>query len=570
MSENVMSSIHKVIFGNFKARFLWLFLMILSAFSLKIVANEQSQTLVLIGGALTTCSSLNPENCNNKTAPNGKTANQFTVDAKTIARVHAQWPSANLQHKNKVNAVLKKIAKQHSGVMNKKSLLWQWRDTDNALLSQLTDLEYYFVLDMLEKPILNKQGRRIKEQVNIQNNREGASNDIVNFIKASAEVAQHSPSLLAVTASSRDPYESADFYEGLLSQTVEQAQWLALTPALAKAITTGQCNKLDEIRQQTMQLFNRENIYGDRIAAEQELCEKGLAHLVKMIEQSTGVMFNGGDQSLTRQVMFDDKGQAYPWTQAILNRPILIGTSAGTAVQSGGKNQFGQVAMISNGSSELALKDGAFAQAAPSARCVEDCQQGLSVDALTYQSAGGLGSFSLGILDTHFSERNRTLRLAVLQSETNQPYGFGVDETTALAVIRSLSGQVMTVVGKHGVVHIKPLSKQQFSYSYWPRGALIEQQQQGFVLSERTVQNALPDIKVPALPKQRFANILDDAKLRSLTQAMCLAKQQQAQAQHGEFYFTFQADEHTRFMRVNKSQFGCGIENLKISFSNNT
>ncbi|BBN82343.1 hypothetical protein PA25_23280 [Pseudoalteromonas sp. A25] len=532
-------------------------------------ANEKSQTLILIGGALTTCSSLNPENCNKKGIPKGKSANQFKVDAKTIARILTLWPSTNLQRKNKVNAVLTKIAKQHSSAVNKKTLLWLWRDVDNALLSQLTDLEYYFVLDMLEKPILNKQGSRIKEQVNIQSNREGASNDIVNFIKASAGVAQQNPSLLAVTASSRDPYESADFYEGLLSQTVEQAQWLALTPALAKAITTGQCNKLDEIRQQTMQLYNRENIYGDRIAAEQELCEKGVTHLVKMIEQSTGVMFNGGDQSLTRQVMFDDKGQAYPWTQAILNRPLLIGTSAGTAVQSGGKNQFGQVTMISNGSSELALKDGAFAQAAPSARCVEDCKQGLSVDALTYQSAGGLGSFSLGILDTHFSERNRTLRLAVLLNETSQPYGFGVDETTALAVINSSSGQVMTVVGKHGVVHIKSLSKQQFSYSYWPSGAQIEQKQQGFVLNERTVHNALPDIKIPALPKQRFANILDDAKLRSLTQAMCLAKQKQAQALHGEFYFTFQADEHTRFMRVNKSQFGCAIENLKISFLNN-
>nr|WP_246240051.1 cyanophycinase [Pseudoalteromonas caenipelagi] len=569
MSENVMTSIHTVIFDNFKTRFLWLFLLILPLFSMKIAANEKPQTLVLIGGALTTCSSLNPENCNNKGAPEGKTANQFVVDDKRIARVKALWPSPNLQHKNKVAAVLNKIAKQHSSAINKKALLWKWRDMDNALLSQLTDLEYYFVLDMLEKPILNEQGSRIQEQVNIQNNRERASNDIVNFIKASAKVAQSSPRLLAITASSRDPYESADFYEGLLSQTVKQAQWLALTPALAKAITTGQCNKLDEIRQQTMRLFNRENVYADRTDAEQALCEKGVKHLVEMIELSTGIMFNGGDQSLTRQVMFDEKGQAYPWTRAILNRPLLIGTSAGTAVQSGGKNQFGQVPMISNGSSKQALKSGAHAQAAPSARCIEDCQQGLVADALTYQSEGGLGTFSLGVLDTHFSERNRSLRLAVLLNETDQRHGFGVDETTALAVIKSSSGQVLTVLGKYGVVHIKSLSKQQFSYSYWPSGALIEQKQHDFLLSARTLQNALPDIKVPALPDQRFTNVLENTKLRSLTQAMCLAKQKQAQAQQGEFNFIFQADEHTRFLRINKSQVGCAIENLKISFLNN-
>jgi len=76
-------------------------------------------------------------------------------------------------------------------------------------------------------------------------------------------------------------------------------------------------------------------------------------------------MLNGGDQSLTRKVMYDDNGKPYPWTQAIRTRPLLIGTSAGTAIQSGGENQAGKVAMITNGTSLSALREGAHALAAP-------------------------------------------------------------------------------------------------------------------------------------------------------------------------------------------------------------
>ncbi|MCF6437496.1 cyanophycinase [Pseudoalteromonas sp. MMG022] len=564
-----MNKNYTAISGGFRTVTLACISMLFSAFSQHLLASQQSQTLVLIGGTLTTCSSMSPKNCNNKGVPKGKSASNFQITEANIKRVDAQWPSKNTAHKAKILNLLSKMANQHTQTLSKKRLLWAWRDTNNQLLNQLSDAEYYFVLDMLEVPVLDAQGRRIKEQVATHHNAEPASVDILNFIKASASVATKSPSLLAVTASSRDPYESADFYEGLLSQTGIQATWLPLTPALAKAITSGQCKALGELRTQVMQAYNREVIYTDRVKAEQQLCEQGVAHLVKLIASATGIMFNGGDQSLTKQVLFDDEGKPYPWTQTINERPLLIGTSAGTAVQSGSKNQFGQVAMITNGTSVAAMEQGAHAVAAPSARCIQDCQQGLSGDALTYQADGGLGSFNFGILDTHFSERNRSVRLATLLAHTGQRFGFGVDETTALVVIRSAQGEVMTVVGKHGVVHIKSISPQSFSYSYWPSGTYVDVGQDGFSIHQRTLAKVLTDINIPALPEQRFAGILEDAKLRSLTQAMCLAKQQQAQAKHEKFNFTFLADDSTRYLRVNKTKFGCAIENLKISYSNN-
>ena len=84
----------------------------------------------------------------------------------------------------------------------------------------------------------------------------------------------------------------------------------------------------------------------------------------------------------------------------------------------------------------------------------------------------------------------------------------------------------------------------------------------GFTLAKRTVDNALPSIKIPPLPMQRFGTIFSDAKLRSLVQAMCLTQEQQAVAQHDEFLLDLNATDTTHYYRVNTSSTGCAVENL--------
>ena len=551
-----------------KCGFFAAFTLVMTAFSANISANQTEQTLLLIGGALTTCSSLSPKNCIEKTSLIGKKANQFQLTGKALQEIKSQWPDDSTNNRNETLRVLSKIAKQQPNLIDKGSLLWAWRDLDSRSLNNLTDREYNFVTDMLEVAVVDAKGQRIKETVQSKQNNEPAANDIVNFISATAKVNSKQPSLLAITASSRDPYESADFYEGLLDFDRIKSSWLALTPALAQAITTGQCEKLAQFRQQNMQVFNRHKIYPDRIQAEQQLCDAGVDNLVAKIESATGIMLNGGDQSLTRKVLFDDTGKPYPWTDAIRSRPLLVGTSAGTAIQSGGSNQFGSVAMITNGTSLAALRDGAHAVSAPSERCEDDCNQGLSADTLTYQTNGGLGSFSAGIVDTHFSERNRTVRLATLLAKTGQQYGFGVDETTALVFIKSQQSTIVTVLGKHGVVHLnKGKDKYSFDYSFWPAGAIIDVTPQGYQLNQRTIDSALPAIKIPPLPMQRFNNILTDAKLRSLTQAMCLANEQSAVGQQDEFIVTLNASKNTQYQRISPSSYGCAIERLSVNIT---
>lgn len=540
-------------------------LLILASYSSTISANEKNQTLVLVGGALTTCSSMSAKNCQDKQQLSGKSANQYQLNRDTLNQVKLNWPNDNAGHRNKTLQVLATMARQHPSPYTKSDLLWAWRDLNNALLNQLTDVEYNFVIDSIEIPVVDAKQARLKEVVNTTLNSETAANDILDFISATAKVSATKPSLLAITASSRDPYESADFYEGLLDFNGIASKWLALTPALARAITSGECAQLTSIREKTMNVYNRDAIYPDRIKAELALCEQGVENLVKVIESATGVMLNGGDQSLTRKVLFDEQGKPYPWTEALRSRPLLVGTSAGTAIQSGGKNQYGQVAMITNGTSLSALRDGAFAQSAPSERCTTDCDKGLSGDSLTYQGEGGLGSFNFGILDTHFSERDRTARLATLLDATKQPYGFGVDETTALVVINSGSSKLMTVIGKNGVVYLhKPHSAEGFNYSYWPVGTRVNITKDGFSINDKTIANALPKMKIPPLPMQRFTNIFTDTKLRSLTQAMCLTNDTQATAQQDEFSVAILGNEDSQFYRVNSSKHGCLIDSLAI------
>ncbi|MGB1291091.1 MAG: cyanophycinase [Pseudoalteromonas sp.] len=540
-------------------------LLILASYSSTISANEKNQTLVLVGGALTTCSSMSAKNCQDKQQLSGKSANQYQLNRDTLNQVKLNWPNDNAGHRNKTLQVLATMARQHPSPYTKSDLLWAWRDLNNALLNQLTDVEYNFVIDSIEIPVVDAKQARLKEVVNTTLNSETAANDILDFISATAKVSATKPSLLAITASSRDPYESADFYEGLLDFNGIASKWLALTPALARAITSGECAQLTSIREKTMNVYNRDAIYPDRIKAELALCEQGVENLVKVIESATGVMLNGGDQSLTRKVLFDDAGKPYPWTEALRSRPLLVGTSAGTAIQSGGKNQYGQVAMITNGTSLSALRDGAFAQSAPSERCTTDCDKGLSGDSLTYQGEGGLGSFNFGILDTHFSERDRTARLATLLGATKQPYGFGVDETTALVVINSGSSKLMTVIGKNGVVYLhKSHSAEGFNYSYWPVGTRVNITKDGFSINDKTIANALPKMKIPPLPMQRFTNIFTDTKLRSLTQAMCLTNDTQATAQQDEFSVAISGNEDSQFYRVNSSKHGCLVDNLAI------
>ncbi|EGI72784.1 secreted cyanophycinase [Pseudoalteromonas distincta] len=519
-----------------------------AGFSINAVAQEQSQTLILVGSELTTCTSAKLNNCQKEAVIDGKSHNLYTLSSSQIKNIAQHWPNNNVETKTAVLKTLKTIQSKSSNSVSKTDLLWQWRDINNQQLESLTQQEYNFVFDMLEVPLLNKNGERLKEQVNTDFNNEVATNNILQFVSGSLKVNNAKPTMLAITASSRDPYESADVAQSLLAQSNINTQWLALTPALAKAITSNSCDELPVLRNTLMNVYNREVVYPDRTKAEYALCKNGTNALVSLIKNSTGVMFNSGNAALTHKVLFDQNNNPYPWTQALQTRPVIVGEGAGAAIQS---NVTG---MLTNTTSLEALRKSE-----------------------NNTNAGGLGSFNFGVLDTQFSEQNRTFRLAatlnkneVKNTKTEIQHGFGIDENTALVVIKSPEGSLITVIGKSGVVHLANQGKAQpesksYSYSYWPTTSVIEITNNTFTLSARTIDEALPAIKIPPLPVQRFGSILTNSKLRSLTQAMCLSQEQSAVAQQDEFIISLTATSDTQYHRVNAKEFGCALSNLELA-----
>ncbi len=522
-----------------------------AAFSINSVAQEQSQTLILVGSELTTCTSAKLNNCQKETAIDGKSHNLYAVSNAQIKNITQHWPNNNVEAKTAVLKTLKTLLGKSSNSVSKTDLLWLWRDINNQQLESLTQQEYNFVFDMLEVPLLNKNDERLKEQVNTDFNIEVATNNILQFVSGSLKVNNAKPTMLAITASSRDPYESADVAQSLLAQSNISTQWLALTPALAKAITSNSCDELPALRNTLMNVYNREVIYPEYTKVEYALCKSGTNALVSLIKNSTGVMFNSGNAALTHKVLFDQNNNPYPWTQALQTRPVIVGEGAGAAIQSK------VTGMLTNTTSLEALRKS-------------------ETNANANANAGGLASFNFGVIDTQFSEQNRTFRLAatlnkneVKNTKTEIQHGFGIDENTALVVIKSPEGSLMTVIGKSGVVHLteqgKPLAdSNNYRYSYWPASSVIDITNNTFTLSERTIEQALPAIKIPPLPVQRFSSILTNSKLRSLTQAMCLSQEQSAVAQQDEFIISLTATSDTQYHRVNAKEFGCALSNLEL------
>ncbi|MEI8706258.1 cyanophycinase [Pseudoalteromonas sp. B62] len=523
-----------------------IFLMVV--FSTNLACKEQSQTLVLAGSTFSVCSSSNLKSCKNNTKILGKKHRLFTITSAKINQINSRWPNNNSVTKLETFNSLTALHPKSTSPMTKAELLWLWRDINNEELSRLTDQEFDFLFDMLETYQLDNDGERLKEQVNTELNNESATNNILQFVSGSLKVNNAKPTMLAITASSRDPYESADVAQSLLEQSNISTQWLALTPALAKAITSNSCDKLPALRNTLMNVYNREAIYPERTKAEYALCKSGTNALVSLIKSSTGVMFNDGDAALTHKILFDQNNNPYPWTQALQTRPVIVGEGAGAAIQSK------VTGMLTNTTSLEALHKSE-----------------------TNANAGGLGSFNFGVLDTQFSEQNRTFRLAaalnkneVKNIKTEIQHGFGIDENTALVVIKSPEGSLITVIGKSGVVHLANQGKAQpnsksYSYSYWPTGSVIDITNNTFTLSDRTISQALPAIKIPPLPVQRFGAILTNSKLRSLTQAMCLSQEQSAVAQQDEFIISLTATNDTQYHRINAKEFGCALSNLELA-----
>lgn len=457
--------------GLCSSMFVWLILLITIGCGVSLAVEKPSFDLMLVGGGLKTCSSMSTRNCENKSFQKSTMGELlYSVTQQNIENFATALNLVKVEQtvQVKINKLLLDIyALKPNQSMTSEQLRSAFDRVDGlSVYKALPDPVYYALLDSLEVRQLDQSGQRKREVTALNDTSSQASIDIYQrFVEEAAKRkpdTQAKPTIVVVTASSRDPFEVADFYLSVFNDAGAQTDWLPLdkTYQQAQQLNTlgfDGCAVLTQLRAQNLS-FNREQIYPQRTAKQAQYCQQPQL-MLNAIANAQGIFFNGGDQSLTLAALKLPDGSDSAELALIkqLNRSgklVVGGTSAGTAVQAGGVANSRPIPMITNGDSEFAMARGAFATPPPSQRCASgtECEQGLQNGDLTYLASGGTGLFTLGLLDTHFSERDRETRLAVFSSATRQNFAFGVDEATALLVSNPIDGKYnMQVLGASGV-----------------------------------------------------------------------------------------------------------------------
>lgn len=427
-------------------------------------------SMVLVGGGLQTCSSMNVRDCSAQDVftDAAKSAELFQITADHLANIANKefWGEERIIEQQQTLALLEFLrGRVNNERITERELLRLWRSAEIEIdgiwvsgrvnYAALTDRERNFVLDQLQvMPVLESASKRSaavrkKEYADLAQTKDGFTVEIYRKI---VELAQQvsgparKPRILVVTASGRDPFAAVDMYTNVFTEAGADVSWLPINAAYqaAQEIKTdgkASCSQLPQFLAQLHGTYQRGRIYPDLMQQFEAFCQAGTENAVDEIKRADAIFINGGDQSLTVQAFRHTDGTATAELKQIesmlsAGQIIVAGTSAGTAVMAGGSYQGMKTPMITNGDSYNALQFGAFDLPAPQPGCDKDqsCTNGLAENHLTFSSKGGLGLFPWGVLDTHFSERGRQGRLIRLQHDTQTRFGFGIDENTALLV----------------------------------------------------------------------------------------------------------------------------------------
>jgi len=513
----------------------------------KIQEPSEQAKLFLVGGALKTCTSMSLTNCNQEKLPAefssmiNKVSNQYNVNSNNLIQLKRLWPSKfSQQTLTRLLNLLTPISS--TKVLNKKEIkqILSKYKRENYHTS-LSDAEYVFVLDMLEVMVADMDtGERLKEKVYLSASKNYFSIELfTSFVAQAAKKSNTvSPKVLIVTASARDPFSAVDFYVDAFTQAGANASWLPLNATLQSiwqsSDISNECKNLNHKLFEIQGVIQRENVYPDLYKKHINACLNQEV-IMERIKNTDAIFLNGGDQSLTLQAFLNSDGKDSNILKLIKkkianNTLIIGGTSAGTAVMSGGTFEGENLPMITGGRSNTALARGAFTDLLPVDRCHlgNICSETMLDDDLSYRSHGGLGLFHWGIMDSHFSERDRQGRLMTLVIATNVKFAFGVDETTALIVSYSKSAiPTFEVLGQGGVYIIEndKIGKQVTTHYLTrnDRATLIKNKLHFNFANWKLPFNNSPENELKAVHK----NVFTKANFKLIVDLYCRSQQQQ-------------------------------------------
>jgi len=313
--------------------------------------------------------------------------------------------------------------------------------------SVLLDVERAALLAALELPQRRADGTRPLERALPTRSRVRGGVEVLRAFVAEAQARTAGrPKIAVVTASGFDPMDAVDFYVDVFRELGADAVWWPVDAAAAAArFESGDCAALPRLRVERLRLPNREAVYPDLADYQRAHCASQPALML----QVQGVFFAGGDQWRHRQAFVRTDDSPNDWLLELRQahaegRVVVGGTSAGAAVQSGAW-------MLGKGDVEAAVSRAARVAPPPEPGCTRGGRcGGLPEDALTLWPAGGLRLAEGAIVDTHFSERARELRLLMAMQAADARWGYGADETSALLLRERAGRREIRAVGESG------------------------------------------------------------------------------------------------------------------------
>lgn len=410
----------------------------LAAGSAQAHAQDNDHThlnLMLIGSAPQVCSSINQGAC---VATDWIQANEMRTSRlfnlsdvrRREAMRRAVWPRERDSERDAVVEALEELADHFGyGVVPEYRLVDRLRSRAHLyLLSQLTEDEYYRILDGLEMPTVES----LQEVANIEQTEGSGGQFIQRFVNDTARIAgTENPTIYIVTAGQRDPLGSYLSEAAIIRAAGGQPKWLPIDATVTEAQAAGNCESLDSLRRSATGAYDRARVHPDLHAQQQAFCADPNAWQAAL-NDAQGVYFADGNQSLLRRAFFNLDGETTPVLvelQRQLNTGELMIAAAGNAAIA-----MSSGTMVTNGSSREALLQGSLARPAPSIGCERDdsCPRGVGINSLTYHGMGGLGLYPYGIIDVEVSERGRQARMLRLAADTAIPLALGIDRDTAL------------------------------------------------------------------------------------------------------------------------------------------
>jgi cyanophycinase len=338
-----------------------------------------------------------------------------------------------------------------------------------ATISQLNSSEIAVLRQIFVVPIAGASATsRLRELSTMRFQKSPATGEIFRAIVRAAQsnAGGKKPKIGLITAAADNPYHEHDVnYYGFTSAGAEVA-WIPLDGGLRRALDRRDCGNLSlyaaaySNKASKRPHYHSDQLFPDLAQQHQAYCDNTGAKLNALVDSLDGVFFIGGDQarildSFTQKDSQSLNRQNSTQLQILQKRHaagqlVISGTSAGDAIQTGGTQNGKPLPMIAGGDSWKTL---VYGYSVVDGVDEDNSEDGAKLKTGIYFPQGGLGFFSYGILDSHFSKRTREARLTRLVAESGARYGFGVDENTAMLVHqRDRKGKTaIEIIGEAGV-----------------------------------------------------------------------------------------------------------------------